>query len=82
MKRVELQKLTFLVGLSIGAGLALLLAPNDGTKNRHILKKKLMNAKDKVHNKAEDVKNETSQTIKDAKQQIGNDDELTQHTVL
>ncbi len=63
----------FLLGAGVGAGLALLFAPQEGSKTRHDLKVKLDELMDKVKNiDPEDVKADIIQRVEELRMEIAN----------
>ena len=61
---------TFVTGLLIGAGLALLFAPRTGVETRRQLQKSAKRVGDQAQDLVSDVTGSVSQTIKSAKEKV------------
>lgn len=60
----------FLVGLALGAGLALLFAPSSGTETRRQIKQRAMRVRRAAEQVANDVTDSVSETFQDARRRV------------
>jgi len=60
----------FLVGLALGAGLALLFAPSSGTETRRQIKQRAMRVRRAAEQVANDVTDTVSETFQDARRRV------------
>lgn len=61
---------TFLIGAAIGAGIALLFAPQSGEETRADIKRRARNAKDSASRVAHDVTESVTDTFQDARRRV------------
>jgi gas vesicle protein len=60
----------FLIGLALGAGAALLLAPQSGEETRRDLKRRAIRARRLAERKAEEITDTVSETYQDARRKV------------
>ena len=60
----------FLIGLALGAGAALLLAPQSGEETRRDLKRRALRARRLAERKAEEISDSVSETYQDARRKV------------
>lgn len=60
----------FLMGLAVGAGLALLLAPQSGAETRRMIRRRARRAADSMRDAAEDVADNVRDQVEHAKRRV------------
>ncbi|MGH9555463.1 MAG: YtxH domain-containing protein [Terriglobales bacterium] len=60
----------FLVGAAVGAGIALLVAPQSGKQTRRMLQRRYEDAADAVAEKAEAIRERGREMVDDAKEKV------------
>lgn len=61
---------SFVIGLALGAGIALLMAPKSGVETRRELKERARRMRDTAEDLAQDVSNKAAGRFEDAKSQV------------
>src|SRR5689334_11086112 len=61
---------SFLIGLAVGAGIALLLAPQSGEETRAEIARRARDARDRARDFADDVQDQVSEKFNDARDSV------------
>jgi gas vesicle protein len=72
---------SFILGLAVGAGIALLFAPRSGEETRRDLQKRAKRVGDKAQDFVSEMTDSVSQTINSAKEKVENRIDSTRHAV-